>query len=398
MDSNSGKSPAEMRSKQSAITQLSACLSSHDRAQESRLLGRLCRTPLAISENLDSLAQMYSDAGRFGSLLEFLLSTGSPATQRIALLKRIGNLAISANLLTTFKQRIRDIASATTTFRFRPHEYLRGADDSIISDLIQLKYAHLTLRGTADDLLSDAETIIPRIDFNNRAFDFLFSQRSDRTIARANWEHEAKLSRAIEHVISDTNMGAEINERFVDADAREAAVRQIDPSRGTLVLLAHVGFPTVRTAFFSDAFPAARYLSNYKKLSARIELAGKDQGLFEAYKSLKNSEMVLLAPDGLLGTNNTTIEVLGERAEIRDGAAFLAYESRCCTAWFTIGRKGTGFFPRIMRGPERRDDESFSEFKQRIFAFYELMLNNLFTGDPRNLVYGPPWISLFGRK
>jgi lauroyl/myristoyl acyltransferase len=193
-------------------------------------------------------------------------------------------------------------------------------------------------------------------------------------------------------------MGAEINERFVDPDAREAAVQQIDPSRGTLVLLAHVGFPTVRAAFFSDAFPAGRHLSNNKKLSARIELAGKDQGLFEAYKSLKNSEMVLMAPDGLLGTNNATIEVLGEPVEIKDGAAFLAYESRCCTAWFAIAREGTRFFPSIMRGPERRDDESFSKFKERLFAFYELMLSNHFTGDPRNLVYGPPWISLFGRK
>ena len=77
------------------------------------------------------------------------------------------------------------------------------------------------------------------------------------------------------------------------------------------------------------------------------------------------------------------------------GAAFLAYETRCETAWCALRRDGRVFVPVMERGPKREDGESFPEFRDRLMGFYASMIESVFTGDPRSLALGGVWRNLF---
>jgi hypothetical protein len=116
-------------------------------------------------------------------------------------------------------------------------------------------------------------------------------------------------------------------------------------------------------------------------------------------RTLLQKKAILISPDGRQGSQNssrnTSISVLGRTVPIGDGAAFLAYESRCATMWFTMNRNKGRFAPNLVPGPTREASESFEQFQGRFNAFYERMLNEFFCGDPRNLPISQSWLNVF---
>jgi lauroyl/myristoyl acyltransferase len=213
----------------------------------------------------------------------------------------------------------------------------------------------------------------------------------------------AKTAFAVQHLILAGKISEAAQNELVDVSAKQAALAQLNPSNGALVLLCHAGFSTARFSFLKGhvdnlVYMASTSLSKPRGagMSDRISInADARAGLFAGLKALMGKKVVLLSPDGKQGSQKCSISVLGKQTRIGDGAAFLAYESKCDTFWFSMNRSKDRFVPVMIRGPARLGSESFPTFEIRFVRFYEKMLNDFFSGDPRNLLMAPRWAKTF---
>ena len=131
---------------------------------------------------------------------------------------------------------------------------------------------------------------------------------------------------------------------------------------------------------------------------AAVHVSGMNnpgEALFVAMRALLEGKQVLMAPDGPFGRQKASIKVLGADCPVGQGAAFLAFETRCNTAWFTIVRNDRGFAPLVVPGPKREERETFEAYQDRLHRFYGDMIVSAFTGEPRNLTLSGRWIQYF---
>jgi hypothetical protein len=102
-----------------------------------------------------------------------------------------------------------------------------------------------------------------------------------------------------------------------------------------------------------------------------------------------------MASDGPDGKITGTLNVLGATSPAGEGAAYLAYATNCETGWYTVLRAGDKFTPVIEPGLRKNKGESFPEFKDRFQRFYSAKIEEIFTGDPNNIVLRPGWSRVF---
>jgi hypothetical protein len=102
----------------------------------------------------------------------------------------------------------------------------------------------------------------------------------------------------------------------------------------------------------------------------------------------------LIASDAKVGTSFSPINVLGINSDVGDGAAFLAYETACNTAWcMTVLEEGR-FVARFVPAPRRNASEKYTEFRRRFLDFYAQQIERVLTGPPENLAVKNRWITL----
>jgi hypothetical protein len=118
------------------------------------------------------------------------------------------------------------------------------------------------------------------------------------------------------------------------------------------------------------------------------------EALFNALRVLQEGGTVALAPDGPMGKQSIELNVLGTKSPAGDGAAFLAYQSNCATAWCTAIRENDRFVPILEMGPRRESGESFKDFQDRFFRFYVEKIEGVLTGDPNNIALAGRWTNV----
>ncbi len=216
---------------------------------------------------------------------------------------------------------------------------------------------------------------------------------------RPNWEAwvtEARLALSLHTVMFDFfyRNGEPLN-RLLDQDACVAAARALTSPRGLVALTFHGGFESLLRHVFSR-FVDQSVIIEGKTLSKSRTLGANNPGaaLFGALRVLGEGRTVYLAPEGPLGKPTGQIEVLGARCSVTDGAAFLAHQSGCDTAWYAIRRRGRTFFPVVTPGPSRAAGESFQDFRSRLMGFYRDRIEDHFTGDPQSIALTGLWREL----
>ncbi|MGV6802470.1 MAG: hypothetical protein ACWA5L_11165 [bacterium] len=354
------------------------------------------KTPMAISTTLPFLEKIFLSHGQIDTLLHYLLAADSAAWNRVSLLGRIGKLAIEYNLFDFYNKIIQQKCSQVSEWKFGQVEYLWNYSLPLLECLFPLKYVGLDIKPDAHRLISQAEMIIPRIRYNEKAFSFLYQNSQYKDLLESEWRHRSKLSFALEHLIADTQMPVADLNQLVDPLAVQKIEQEYDPQCGTVLMLSHAGYVQSRYGFFSQAFPDAIFMTNHKVLENRLEV-GEDEtaSLMLAMKALLNGNTIVISPDGKRGRGESLGSLFGKQITIKDGAALLAYETRSRTAFFTMGRDGGVFIPRLYWGPEVGASESYTSYKQRLAAFYIECLRQHFSGNPDSLLYSGSWMKFF---
>lgn len=247
-------------------------------------------------------------------------------------------------------------------------------------------YQGLEGLGRGELLLENARKLKDRIELPVFALDYLY-ERSRSGSPRGAWEDEIRVSMAVNRLISDYFKADDIKriDPLVDQSVLGDVAERLTSRRGTLVLASHEGFPMLVRSTFNRLFSNGAMIQRSAAGGAMSVQDDTRTALFLTLRALLEGRNAFVAPDGPYGKRTGTISVLGVPCPVADGAPFLAYETRCNTAWLNVLRTEEGFRPVVELGPVRSKDESFDEFRARLFHFYAGKLEEGLTGDPKNI-------------
>jgi lauroyl/myristoyl acyltransferase len=236
-------------------------------------------------------------------------------------------------------------------------------------------------------LIDEAEKLADDLRLNSRALDFLYSRSRYRSMPRAEWERNIRISAALNQVMRRTKDGYDFK-FFFDQEATQNALESLRSPDGLLLLTCHGGFSRARRGFY-------RFLSTQQfhlmRLGKKAIVEDQRQALFAALRTLQDGGAVQIAPDGPRGQQMSAPKILGKAWQVGEGAGFLASTSECATAWYSIVLDGQCFVPHVETGPQFKRGGSADEFSERLYQFYADRIEALLTGDPRNIVLGPRW-------
>jgi hypothetical protein len=242
-------------------------------------------------------------------------------------------------------------------------------------------------------LYENAATLAPRLKYNDSLLEYLFRYSKLPLLSRSEWTNEIVISRCIDLIYDCYFRNISIDELRSICDKYHISekITNLRKKNGVLFLSFHGGYPMLARRLFNELFSNTIELTRagLGRFSARDDARGI---LFAALKEIRAGGNVWVAPDGPLGASTSSVQLLGLSTMIADGAAFLAYETRCPTAWFTMSRNERGFFPVAEIGPSATAGESYDDFRHRIHSFYAEQIELSFTGDPRGICLAGRWV------
>ena len=257
----------------------------------------------------------------------------------------------------------------------------------------QALYVNLDNPRDPDLLFENAEKVAD-IHGPLPVLDYLYDFAREPKLPREAWTRQALVATCIQYLLGDFFYGEPpwSMTHLFDPVARDQAVRALASPRGLVALTFHGGFAVGLLHFFA-AFVNDGLMIAPKARAQFGSLSARDSGptLFAALRALGEGRTVHIAPDGQFGRARSDIQVLGASCPVSDGAAFLAYETGCDTAWYVMLRKGRMFAPLVLPGPSRAPGESFNEFRTRLQCFYEERIEEQLTGAPESLAISLTW-------
>jgi hypothetical protein len=257
-------------------------------------------------------------------------------------------------------------------------------------------------------LFGGAQQLVSTVVMDERAADYLFTKSRCAGMSREQWENEIRLTTAIYQTLRASRRTLAW-EQAVDVQALDEAFARLrsapNASRGTLLLTFHGPFAPLVQELFKRRCQAGAILGGGREDRGEVRMFDSRKGswtftksgdaLFEALNILRDGNLLLMAPDGWKGKRSEEFHVLGGTAAGRGGAAFLAHASGCNTAWYNFARDGGRFSPVIESGPARADGEYPAAFSQRLHDFFASRIEDVFTGDPRNIMLFGRWAQCF---
>jgi hypothetical protein len=371
-----------------------------------RIFAAVAMSPEDLQDSFSFLERKFGDAEQLNLLLELLLSNSDTTFTRVGLVGRIFALAGTLDRPHRVQRTIsRMRASPTGAIFYWGYEdrlrSLRKLGTDVTAFAGKLKYGSVQPFDVAK-VFDLSRRFASRLVLPQGLTDNLYRHTRSQ-LPRDEWEQQVKAAYCLDHITDDmkrirgrAGLLRQVTTGLIDKDARKRALDQIDPSKGTILMTFHGGFQSVAIAFYAETFENGVVIK--KKASKTPGKIGvKDNAraaLFAAMRELQDRKVMLIAVDGSNGGTAFTMSVLGKPVEVGIGAAFLAYEVRCNTAWFTMVQKDDGFVPVILPGPVRIQGESFDQFKERLFGFVAEQIESLVTGDPRNIALHGKWTNL----
>lgn len=257
----------------------------------------------------------------------------------------------------------------------------------------QALYVDVADPGDPDLLFENAE-IVADTHGPWPALDYLYEFAREPKLPREAWTRRVMVASCIEYLLEDFFYQTPPWEMIgmFDPERIDEAVRALSSPRGMVAMTFHAGFSVNVIHFFAAFLKDGLMISP----TARTEfgaLSAKDPArtLIAALRALRDGRSICIAPDGEVGKPRGTIQLLGAECAVNDGAAFLAYESGCDTALFTMLRNGRLFVPLVVPGPSRAAGETFKAFGKRLMEFYRDRIEEHFLGDPDNLAISKEW-------
>jgi hypothetical protein len=340
---------------------------------------------------LDAL-EVVRELGLEQVMLDCLLTPDAKTWSQLMLIGRIGNSLLGSVYFDRFADLVRQKASSIPFYRFNQFQYINTtiSNRNVRLLLLELKYTGLPKTISKDNLFECAEILSKNIVFDQKALDHLFECRSQREMGRAEWEHEVRVSWALDHMLMDVRLPISKRLELMDSEAVKRLAEGFREPSADIVSYQHAGFYQF-ICVLPHTFPEAYVITG---ISPDIA----DGVILNGMRHALRGGMVGISPDGGLGKGAVEITVLGRKVLIKPGAAFMAYEAQARTSFFTTGREGRSFVPIVKFGPVREKRERYSAYLERHARFYESCLNDFFRGPPQNLVCNGRWMRTFAGR
>jgi hypothetical protein len=288
----------------------------------------------------------------------------------------------------------------------------RAGGAPVFVDLARLKYSGATLPIRLDETVPLAARLSSRLTLTTALLERLYSNSRFRELGREEWERRLRTAFCVDHITSDAGQliphftqkkipleGNRSLDVLIDLDAAKAAFAQLKSSQGALFVLLHGGFTGLVISTFRRMKNGVIVGRGAAGRPATPNYIGTDTdprtALFQMMRAIEDGKSVLVAPDALIGTMASSMQVLGSNVPMADGTPFIAFESGCETVWISMQRKGDFFTPNLVPGPVRSGGEGFKSFKQRRLDFYAGEVEGLLRGDPINLAVRPGRWAMF---
>lgn len=374
-------------------------LRQNDLATAKKLFTRAASSPIDLEKSFKAVERQFSQNDNLPVLLDWLLQEPAIA-KRLAL---IAKAMIIADKLDRKDQALETLAqlrgSAAAPVRFGNADRVRkfrrqGMKGDAMLEMAKLKYEGISIT-KPEEIFGAAEILADRIDLDQPMVEPLFAQRRDTSLSRDEWEKRVRASFSLDHILVDWPLSAHGQtsrirsfESLMDQDAVTDVFDRINASKGILLVTFHGGFLSLARRLYAEKVEGGMSmgLDGPDPNSVSVE---KDPraALFVALRSLQDGKALLMSPDGRAGNAAAgSTEIAGARVPIATGAAFLAYESGCASAWYTVVRKGDGFVPVLVFAPRPEPKEKFDAFVTRWLSFYGQQVEAMLTGDPSTIV------------
>jgi len=311
-----------------------------------------------------------------------------------------------------------DRSAPQFTFCHRDHLIAHNdLGERALAALFCVKYGAWDLG--ANDALQKAAECGDRFCVKPETAEFFYRHRRDSDLEFSDWLREWKRAQMLDQLLSDAlvakrfrgnpnpsirkmakNLCRMANLReYADVAEAKHLFEGLDRSRGLLISTFHSGFLMISNFLFVTAMPDAycvtRAIKGEKSTHAIPVRDNEHAGAFRTVKALGQGKAVLMAPDGPHYGNSSgaTIEVLGLKTTISQGAAVIAYEANCDTGWISAVRRGRMFVPQYVAGPRRAEGEHYKAFRDRWLSFYAQCIEKALSSEPENLVPNTRWAS-----
>ncbi len=246
--------------------------------------------------------------------------------------------------------------------------------------------------GRPENLFPDAAVLSEKISLDEAAFRYLRQHSRLQEMDEASWTASARRSMAMGMLLDRLDYHDLI--ALVGQESVAEAFDSLEP--GTLFLMFHCGFIRAAKRLFTGYVPTSGKPGLLLAPGGTHAAAHNPrQALFGALRSLQDGHNLWLAPDGPLGKQSVTFNVLGTKSTGGEGAALLAHTARCPTAYFRLAVQGERLVLIVEQGPRVEKGENFIDFGQRFHRAYENKLAELLTGDPAILAMRPRWLRVF---
>jgi hypothetical protein len=374
------------------LDDLEAALSAGDLSLAASAFDELIASPKAFGSHFNAIRQVFERHGRLPALLDLSVANDGADLYFGTLIDIVelaclqGREGVASTLIERSERRASPMSwgeqPAGRGFRGPPEVYAR---------LIALKYAEVPALDDITQLTGNAERVADRISLPEAPLNYIYPRHGGLE-TRPAWERDLRVAAALDHITNDVHFGRRILD-VVDLDGWEANLTAIADERGLLVLTYHGGFKRVMVKLFDFTVATGTFLGAGQSGSKRIG-AGTDSGaaLFACLRWLQDGGILAIAPDARSGNLDQKAVVFGRAMRVGSGAAFIAYEARSPTAFYTVVREGDVFKPLLVAGPRCEPGEKYPAFRERLFKFYSAQIEAILTGYPKNIVLGARWV------
>jgi len=243
-----------------------------------------------------------------------------------------------------------------------------------------------------ESVFRDAAALTEKIVLDVPAYRFLRQHSRLGEVDEAAWAATVRQSIATGKILDRLDYNQLVELAGQESVAR--AFESVEP--GTLFLMFHCGFIRAAKRLFTGYLPRSGKPGLLLAPGGTHQAADDPrQALFGALRSLQSGHNLWVAPDGSLGKQSVTFNVLGTTSTGGEGGALLAHTARCPTAFYRLVVDGERLVPVVEPGPLCEKGESYKDFRDRFHRAYEDKLAELLTGDPADLVVRPRWLRVF---
>ena len=352
------------------IGKLERALAQGNTAKTERFLGSICGRPALIAASLGDVERLLGEHGQLKLLEAAILNSLAAVEHTQRSLRQLEDFAIRHQFLDAFQQAL--------------------AQETVIAE------PPGTSTGEPATLLDRAERLTGRIEVDARLGEALFPHRRQPDMPREVWERGLRFAAALEALTISKDFGDLEMAALFHPDTRDRLRQITEDNAVALFVTGHFGFTRARNYFIRE------FLRNSipfrRKLNRPPYVWEQNDGrtaLFCCLRALSSGTSVILAADGPIGDIRAPMQILGCNASMATGGVFIAHEAKVNVIWLNIEFRDGYFEASLVKAPLPQPKERLKDYQVRFVRFYETMLNQYFSGDPRNIVIRHTWKRAF---